>query len=318
MCIYYTKSFANVSITKQHCSPEDASIGKWVSTDTTPVQNIVEWIYSSKHYNSCNNKWGEFNNGSRPMWEWEPDGCTLQYFSKEGLCNKMKNKKGILFIGDSITAVFYYTMLFSTDSSCEYSPNNVVANCHICDDKKISFIFNAFLDTREDIPGNECPERSHDGMTKCGSFFKEETLKQYDILVINRGLHYTEPVEYYREMSETASKISTMMTDLHDDPILIWRNSVPGHVGCEDKTFGEPISSIEEAEHGIISGGKIYNWYMIQYENILIEPVMRDNGFDILDVYSSTILRSDSHIDCLHYCIPGPVDHWIRLLYNMI
>lgn len=44
-------------------------------------------------------------------------------------------------------------------------------------------------------------------------------------------------------------------------------------------------------------------------------------GWKILDAYTPTTLRADSHIggrDCLHYCLPGPVDHWITLLYNII
>ena len=41
----------------------------------------------------------------------------------------------------------------------------------------------------------------------------------------------------------------------------------------------------------------------------------------MLDAYTPTIMRRDMHGhegDGLHYCIPGPVDHWVRLLYNML
>lgn len=45
------------------------------------------------------------------------------------------------------------------------------------------------------------------------------------------------------------------------------------------------------------------------------------DGWRILDAYTPTVLRADSHIgdkDCLHYCVPGPADHWATLLYNML
>lgn len=45
------------------------------------------------------------------------------------------------------------------------------------------------------------------------------------------------------------------------------------------------------------------------------------DGWKILDAYTPTVLRADSHIgdhDCLHYCVPGPADHWVTLLYNML
>ena len=41
----------------------------------------------------------------------------------------------------------------------------------------------------------------------------------------------------------------------------------------------------------------------------------------LLDAYTPTVLRADMHGrkgDGLHYCIPGPLDHWVSLLYNML
>ncbi|CAN0531880.1 unnamed protein product, partial [Laminaria digitata] len=44
-------------------------------------------------------------------------------------------------------------------------------------------------------------------------------------------------------------------------------------------------------------------------------------GWRVLDAYTPTLLRPDLHHgdgDCLHYCVPGPVDHWVTLLYNIL
>ena len=43
--------------------------------------------------------------------------------------------------------------------------------------------------------------------------------------------------------------------------------------------------------------------------------------FLYLDVFPSIKLRADQHpsdLDCLHYCLPGPLDSWIIFLYNLI
>lgn len=59
---------------------------------------------------------------------------------------------------------------------------------------------------------------------------------------------------------------------------------------------------------------------------ILEEAFSGDDGWKLLDAYTPTVLRADSHRgatskrwqDCLHYCNPGPVDHWVTLLYNIL
>lgn len=67
-----------------------------------------------------------------------------------------------------------------------------------------------------------------------------------------------------------------------------------------------------------------WNWSGFPKLNELLEKAFLDDpedGWRLLDVYTPTVLRADSHVggpDCLHYCIPGPVDHWVRLFYNML
>lgn len=55
----------------------------------------------------------------------------------------------------------------------------------------------------------------------------------------------------------------------------------------------------------------------------LLEDAFLDTGgsWELLDAYTPTIVRADMHGtqgDGAHYCIPGPVDHWITLLYNIL
>lgn len=53
---------------------------------------------------------------------------------------------------------------------------------------------------------------------------------------------------------------------------------------------------------------------------LLEEAFAEADGWTLLDAYGPTILRADSHAgeDGLHYCVPGPIDHWVTLLYNIL
>lgn len=62
------------------------------------------------------------------------------------------------------------------------------------------------------------------------------------------------------------------------------------------------------------------------HDHSVMHPLVRAQAFGVLymDVDAATALRGDGHIqkedkswDCLHYCIPGPIDHWVNLLFNM-
>lgn len=65
-----------------------------------------------------------------------------------------------------------------------------------------------------------------------------------------------------------------------------------------------------------------YHWPSFDANNKMLRAAFNQtDGWVLLDAYSPTLLRADSHIgenDCLHYCVPGPADHWITLLHNII
>ena len=50
------------------------------------------------------------------------------------------------------------------------------------------------------------------------------------------------------------------------------------------------------------------------------ECVLHDGGVEVLDIYPLDRLRPDSHRaqDCLHQCLPGPLDEWTKILFNLL
>ncbi|CAN0436265.1 unnamed protein product, partial [Ectocarpus fasciculatus] len=128
---------------------------------------------------------------------------------------------------------------------------------------------------------------------------------------------------------ETASEeLTASMKRLHgDDALLIVRNTPPGHGdGCTERTFDGPVD-VETALDLVSSGPHSKQWGRFPEYNAVLEDIFLSNstdGWKEMDAYTPTLLRPDFHLggdeipDCLHYCIPGPVDHWVRLLYNMV
>ncbi|CAN0493741.1 unnamed protein product, partial [Ectocarpus sp. 8 AP-2014] len=103
--------------------------------------------------------------------------------------------------------------------------------------------------------------------------------------------------------------------------ILVVRNTVPGHWGCTERMFDGPVNKTM-ASKLVAEAPDSYEWDSFESRNVQLQKAFSpDRGWKLLDAYSPTLLRPDSHIgnnDCLHYCIPGPADHWALLLYNIL
>lgn len=117
---------------------------------------------------------------------------------------------------------------------------------------KIVFQRNDFLDTRTErrfennsrgFDQKHCvrPDLSK---TRCTIFADDDTLREFDTLVVNSGAHPRTPAKYGPAMEEASQKIGQAMRRLHsgeDDesgdegPILVVRNTVPGHWECNER-----------------------------------------------------------------------------------
>lgn len=101
----------------------------------------------------------------------------------------------------------------------------------------------------------------------------------------------------------------------------VWIRSTPyGHASCSQ--FKEPQTN------PLAPTGKTgeYEWHLFKaFDDIwsdLLSDLVKDERFNILDISTLSNQRGDAHskpdADCLHTCIPGPVDTWNRLLYHEI
>jgi hypothetical protein len=150
------------------------------------------------------------------------------------------------------------------------------------------------------------------------------------IVVINTGIHYHPDMP-----SNVLAAISHIVTT-HPNVSVMYRFSPPGHVGCETEFHAPPLL-VAQNDSLYAEGGRFppnhrtrsYRWFDVVNQNHEVAHMLRSRFPQVLqlNVVSSTALRIDQHViktgrwipeDCLHYCIPGPIDQWVTFFFNAL
>lgn len=103
-------------------------------------------------------------------------------------------------------------------------------------------------------------------------------------------------------------------------PLLIWKSASPAHVGCHRHSSPYPYGfAYSNAE---VAALRFKNWQLFrEFDEVARQRAAR-LGWRYLDM-SPLYLRPDGHIrgakdDCLHYCLPGPINLFARLLLHLL
>lgn len=162
-----------------------------------------------------------------------------------------------------------------------------------------------------------------------------------DVIVLNTGAHW--PLQHeaaYRSMSHSVLAFlldRDKATERFEGTVLYRTNFLPGCSSARHPTPAAPRAALAQSS---------YNWAALsRYDHIWAQTideraaagVERDDAatmkaeVGILNVSHLTSLRGDGHCedcaapggakegsDCLHYCLPGPVDVWSALLQEIV
>ena len=100
----------------------------------------------------------------------------------------------------------------------------------------------------------------------------------------------------------------------HSDSLFFVSFLFSGHANCED--FKEPASPDPN-----VPLPEWFHWDRFPNQNTVAKRIVEDSGAIFMDVSTITRNRPDGHPymnrDCLHYCLPGPIDTWVQLLFNI-
>ena len=248
--------------------------------------------------------------------------------------------RAILFVGDSLSAQQVASLLHLVVSSDLKRRNSArkpmvdVSNdwratgaVKACGGKVlINYIRNDELSDRSFEGGCTSVLRGVLSQTKlCRTFTSSKLLADYDTLVLNTGAHMhgitrmTETV-----VNRTRQLASWLGTKSHK---LIWRTGVPGHVDCGKYSAPlEPgsLAAYPQRDHR-------YHWDRIEPNDRIRARIFEETlpgRVRFLDAAALTRERPDQHLlkgrfgggseDCLHYCLPGPIDTWNMVLARML
>jgi len=137
-------------------------------------------------------------------------------------------------------------------------------------------------------------------------------LRGADLAVLNSGAHGL-PDDVYAAFMRAAA--AHARGHAPNGTVLVWRNTPAGTPGCAATKTAAPLPTLQAAKVHIAALGWAFDWDQFARRNAIAARVFLAQGFAVADAYTGTAMRLDGHPhDCLHYCMPGPVLHWVLLV----
>lgn len=257
-------------------------------------------------------------------WVWKSNNsCPLILLNRDDLCRLIGANGNVLVVGDSINHLLQWSLLnnllknrsdpqvVTSSSSCR-----TCEGFEVCSDVlggpgkgfKVGFVRNDRISPTFAV--------NNDTWKNFLEWPWLHLLKDWNIklLLINKGAHYEADEIYVKSLRQTFSVLQA----LHPDLLVIFRNTPPGHINCT--SYNGPISERQElqANHG---DHLKWHWHEFLRQNGIAKKIVEDAGYVYMDVDAMLSKRPDGHInekDCLHYCLPGPLDSVVELFYNVL
>ena len=166
--------------------------------------------------------------------------------------------------------------------------------------------------------------RSTDNHPSAESYIEKE---KPDVVVASMGAHFRNMARYRAEIHELFEAILAIRTALPGGFLFVWKTTHPGHVNCGD--YRLPVNSTMElnsAAHGP------FDWRLFaKYDKIALNH-SRHYDVPLINLSYPLQLRPDSHTgvnaysllsrlsmgECLHLCLPGPLDLFSTMMMHLL
>ena len=135
-------------------------------------------------------------------------------------------------------------------------------------------------------------------------------VREADAIIVNRGSHFTPDKDFQAGVRAFLRYLRAAAPNT----LIMARSTYPGHVNCT--AFTKPLEAPP-----ILDESAPHTWSRIPPQNPIVKREVHSIGGVYVDVAPMTALRADGKmggVDCLHYCIPGPVDGWVQLILNTL
>ena len=277
----FSGTWVNITYDHPFYIPARGEIQQKTCSDFNPTQNIYH------------------------TYRWEPEavrtrGCRFaDTLDEDSYCRIMKNKT-VAIVGDSISYDHFLSLshlLGVPQVLPKAMKKTALQISHVCHNtSRLIGKRDFYLHSVQDITNEFFP----------------------DVLILNRGAHYTSDEELLQDLNTTTfrhvqdwqtrcqqQQQQQLMDDNHKKCLFIWRTTTPGHPDCQN--FTQPSTSVAQMEYLVqshsLSRGN--HWDQFFGQNKLVLETLKQHAnlsYEIMDGYYVNILRPDLHKrgDCLH------------------
>jgi hypothetical protein len=221
----------------------------------------------------------------------------------------MKEKENILIVGDSVShlSVLSWQNKFLSQMNTTCPKDNTIVEYpipHCGSDLRLLYLRNDYL---SNVTEERITESNHEK-----PWLYNITHHNVSLLLLNRGAHYTGDDALLEGVNTTLHYLSVH----HPHVSIIWRNTPHGTRDWGRFAMAPPLTSPPQLDYN----NAPYNYGKFKHQNSLVEKLIEEHYPRVLylDVFTATVLRSDSHYDALHLCVPGVMDVWLQFLYNAL
>ena len=314
------RTLTNVSTTLSlpagpSCSREQIRQGHWeiVHRNSTPYIPVVSWERSC--YNRHGLRQGQLEQSPYVDFVWALNHdqslhCSFESeFTVERFCHVVGSdirNRTIAFLGDSITWQQYNSLSYLSHSQ------DVYRKTPQCLSQACNGTVNMFW--------------QRDNFARDGSMDRLVQRFDPDVIVFNRGAHYKDDKTVLSELNDTLVSARKWQANCEQQGrrcVLFWRSTYPGIPNCakipgplSNRSISEAlVQNLEWYEE--VEKRLRFHWWNFADQNKLVEELIQEHvehhqlQIKFIDFYEMAMMRPDNHIDkndCLHWCLPGPMD----------
>lgn len=255
--------------------------------------------YVGEHGCICDKAEGRDSVNPRERYYWKPSKCSLVAWNASRFCELLGPRR-VLFVGDSTHAQVYSTLTNMLHAA------NLPANtscAHQLMFGRCNLLFFGLHGGHSLIEWIKIAEKP-------------------DILIINSGAHMHDLGDMMSVQENLKSHFAQMRALYGEDKNIsvVWKTQSPGHVGC---TLLPRQPQVVVANGTLMQGTDQYDWLLHPTFDAIARNYSAIHGYRVMD-FSPLYQRPDAHLttywhsDCLHYCVPGPLDLFSQLFLQML
>ena len=242
----------------------------------------------------------------REKFVWKTDNCTTMEWNATYFCDLLGSRT-LLLIGDSTNRQTSSTLNSMIRGDV---PPGRCASQILSRDSDFLVQFDLIR------PRPSMPERER-------GFIKHIHELRPDIVVLSTGAHYLDLEAYKSMLSALEINIQTIRRSYKKPPKFIWKTQNPGHYACRTGVKEKPLDDFSQFT-AIDDHNK---WNLHRAYDEVSKNLSRQVGMKVIDM-SPLYLRLDGHPgylaydirggDCLHYCLPGPLNIFSILMTHLL